>query len=463
MVPYSRISYRCACVLLWCLASLGGPLAQPQQATLSGSVLDEAGRPLWARVTVGPTAEEALAVGFTDEDGRFGLPSPPGKVVVTASRGPEWEPQEAVLDLPPGGARCQLRLRRLVDMAGLGWYGGDGHMHSTHSDGEHPPEVVARAARCEGLSWAVLTDHNSLAGGQEWLSQRAADFLPILGEEISTDLGHLVAWGLSELVDWRVQRPEGLRGVFEAVHRQGALLFLAHPVMPTASKYQGWDVEGYDGLEVFNAALPPYGGIFDLLQARKRWYRLLSEGRRVVGVANSDCHDPYKRVVREALADLDAAKEKYPQVALGLAFGGPQALPYARRSYYLGSARNYVQASQLSQQAILAAVRQQRMFVTTGPLILATLEGQHPGTEIKLTATRQGQRGRLEYRAVSNQDLEKLVVVMDGEPRATVDLTGEREASGELLLDLAGARWATVECYGQWPGVAVTNPWYMAP
>jgi len=453
---------------LWaCLAFIASAAAQPQQARLAGRVLDEAGRPLWARVTVGPSADEAAALGFTDEAGRFELQCAPGQAVVAASRGPEWDVQQQELKLTAGPNECELRLRRLMDMAALGWYGGDGHMHSTRSDGEQPPATVARAARCEGLCWAVLTDHNTLEGRDEWLAQRGEGFLPILGEEVTTGLGHLVAWGLSELVDWRIQRPEEFRRIFEAVHRQGGLVFLAHPCAPAGlGSYQAWGVEGYDGLEAFNGSFPPYGGLFDLFQGRQQWYRLLSEGKRVTAVANSDNHDPYKRMVREALADPEAAKRKYPELALALALGGPQTLLYAQRSCYVGSARSYVQASELSQEAILAAVRRQRSFVTTGPLVLATLEGEYPGAEVKLPGEgppAQGSKGRLEYRALWNQDLEKLVVVVDGQPQATVDLTGRREASGELVVDLAGARWVTVECYGRWPGVAVTNPWYLTP
>ena len=49
----------------------------------------------------------------------------------------------------------------------------DLHSHSTHSDGEHDVETVARLMRAEGVRVWALTDHDTTAGWNE--AQQAAD------------------------------------------------------------------------------------------------------------------------------------------------------------------------------------------------------------------------------------------------------------------------------------------------
>jgi predicted metal-dependent phosphoesterase TrpH len=79
---------------------------------------------------------------------------------------------------------------------------GDFHLHSTASDGVHPPTWVMETAAVRGVQVLSLTDHDTTAGYPE--ARRAANRLGlqlIPGIELSTDLGkvdvHLLGYGIN--------------------------------------------------------------------------------------------------------------------------------------------------------------------------------------------------------------------------------------------------------------------------
>lgn len=87
-----------------------------------------------------------------------------------------WIPPELREDLGEVEAALRGRLPPLVTVEDLK---GDFHLHSDWSDGAHPIEEVAKAARSRGYEYMVLTDHSQtlkVAGGltpKELLEQRA--------------------------------------------------------------------------------------------------------------------------------------------------------------------------------------------------------------------------------------------------------------------------------------------------
>lgn len=50
----------------------------------------------------------------------------------------------------------------------------DMHMHSTASDGTDAPEALAALCLAAGLSHAVLTDHDTMAGTADFLAAARA-------------------------------------------------------------------------------------------------------------------------------------------------------------------------------------------------------------------------------------------------------------------------------------------------
>jgi hypothetical protein len=125
------------------------------------------------------------------------------------------------------------------------------HVHSSFShDGGGSIEEIREAARASGLGFVFVTDHNDLRAAP---SATAAWPAVVVGEEVSTTGGHLLALGVSDEV--RAMGPAegiGVREAVAAIHRQGGWAAVAHPLHRKA----GWDRtarEEIDAIEVYNA------------------------------------------------------------------------------------------------------------------------------------------------------------------------------------------------------------------
>lgn len=143
------------------------------------------------------------------------------------------------------------------------WSKADLHIHTTHSDGTASVRaVLEHVVRHTGLQAIAITDHDTIAGALA--AQRLAGEYGvevIVGEEVSTQEGHLLALFIEKHLEPRRPAAETIA----AVHAQGGLCFPAHPyagVVPSMGRHgmarrcagpaPEWPV---DGLEAFNASL----------------------------------------------------------------------------------------------------------------------------------------------------------------------------------------------------------------
>ncbi|MEN6301762.1 MAG: hypothetical protein ABFD96_03515, partial [Armatimonadia bacterium] len=106
-------------------------------------------------------------------------------------------------------------------------------------------------------------------------------------------------------------------------------------------------------------------------------------------------------------------------------------------------------------EAVQAAVKAGNGFVTDGPLLLATLDGKGPGSDIVV-----GDRGSVTLKAevFANRPLDKLVIVVNGAPAATLQ---SKAAEMQVTVPVKAGDWVTAELYGEWPEFATTNAWYV--
>ncbi|MET9605198.1 CehA/McbA family metallohydrolase [Streptomyces sp. NPDC006512] len=180
---------------------------------------------------------------------------------------------------------------------GPGWYRGDLHLHSVHSDGRRTVDEIVADARREGLHFVATSDHNTSSTGVTWRGNVPADLLVINAEEVTTRHGHWLAVGLpqGEWVDWRYGPAD--QGVFEGhvrrVHSLGGLTIAAHPLTPAAGSFWEFGLDRVDALEVWN-------GPWTLDDAANiaAWHVMLCLGKRVAAVGNSDAHSPDDAVGR---------------------------------------------------------------------------------------------------------------------------------------------------------------------
>ncbi|MBI3329681.1 MAG: PHP domain-containing protein [Nitrospinae bacterium] len=146
----------------------------------------------------------------------------------------------------------------------------DMHVHTTVGsyDSNLSPLELIHKGKAVGLEGVVVTEHDR--GWDYSLARKLArehDFLILCGMEVSTDLGHILVYGLEEYVSGIIYA-ETLRKVVDNV---GGVMFAAHPYRQAFVQTNGrWDapkptltvqraadralVQVVDGLEVCNGA-----------------------------------------------------------------------------------------------------------------------------------------------------------------------------------------------------------------
>lgn len=316
----------------------------------------------------------------------------------------EWEEGERATAPVPRVAGPRASAGR-----GPGWYRGDLHAHTLHSDGTWDVSDLLREARDAGLDFVALTDHNTtshLADVGEAAEERP---LVIPGMELTTFHGHALCLGAHAWIDWGVLRPHGMEAAADEVRSLGGLFVIAHPLAGGDPDCTGCDWR-YPGMmpgtaravEIWNG---PWTGSSNNERALTLWYAWLNQGWRIVATAGSDAHGPGR------IAS--------------------------------GTGRNVVHAADLSARAILEAIAAGRLYLSAGPRL-----------ELAVDAL-------LDVRAAWHGCPAGAVVrlVADGRVSAESPAVGD----GDRRWEGIHARWCVVELRDRDGGMlAITNPVYLA-
>ena len=146
----------------------------------------------------------------------------------------------------------------------------DLHIHTMASDGTASvPAILDRVAAGGVLDVIAISDHERIdaaLAARAMAADRGLPFEVVIGEEITTRGGHLLALWLEE----RVPPLKSLRWSIEAVHDQGGIAIPAHPLVPLHLAAQGRVLRGLlgddnalvhpDAIETFNpTAIGRYG------------------------------------------------------------------------------------------------------------------------------------------------------------------------------------------------------------
>jgi predicted metal-dependent phosphoesterase TrpH len=119
---------------------------------------------------------------------------------------------------------------RVKDVGSLKKY--DMHVHTIHSRcSYHKLKDVLKEARSKKLNGIAITDHNKIKGAlslkrmnDKLNKKHNTDFEVIVGEEIMTPYGEVLAYNLTEEI-----RPGRFHDVLELIKNQGAFASIAHP------------------------------------------------------------------------------------------------------------------------------------------------------------------------------------------------------------------------------------------
>lgn len=213
-----------------------------------------------------------------------------------APEGLAWEVEVTLGQGPPGPAFVPDPAPERAAGRGRGWYRGDLHTHTVHSDGRRTPAELAAAARAAGLDFIASTEHNTTSASLGWGAHAGPDLLVLDGQEVTTRDGHWLALGLGPgpVVEWRYRAGDGGLGrALAGVHERGGLAVAAHPFLPLPGGDWRFGYQGLDAVEVWNGPWTP-----DDEATLGAWQELLAGtgGRSLPAVAGSDAHDPGDQV-----------------------------------------------------------------------------------------------------------------------------------------------------------------------
>lgn len=293
--------------------------------------------------------------------------------------------------------------------SGRRYYAGDLHVHSLESTDARPSlGEIAAFARGRGLDFVEISDHNTVTQLDFFAAEQARqpDLLLLPGIEWTTYQGHGNAIGATRFVEHKIGQPgASAAAAAAAVHGQGALLSLNHPVLDAASLCIGcaWrhdlPPEQIDGVEIGTGGLRQ-GAFLFADRAVAFWDAILDRGGHAAPLGGSDDHRAGKG-------------------------SGTFVSP-------IGSPTTMVLADELSAAAILEGIRRGRTVVKlqdpTDPMIeLEAQDGAAVGDTVRARSLR--------LRAtVRGGDGARLRLVRNGEVLAEPGDSGEVTVSGDPFV-----------------------------
>jgi hypothetical protein len=189
-------------------------------------------------------------------------------------------------------------------------YIGVAHIHSIDSDGSKPVPEIIRIGQELGLDFLLFSDHMTLNSFHQGLEGWHGDTLVLIGYEIhdQNNQNHFLAFDVNEVLPGELSAQEYVKKVREI----GGLGIIAHPdetrEHPKFPPYPwtAWDVEGFDGIEIWNQMSEWMEGIgrsnrFRLFTSPRSFltsptpktlkiWDELNRQRKVCGISGADAH-----------------------------------------------------------------------------------------------------------------------------------------------------------------------------
>jgi len=383
----------------------------------------------------------------------FSVDLRPGKYTFIVERGKEYFPQEREITVGKQPLDLTVSLRRWINMADLGWYSGDTHVH-------RGLEELPNLLLAEDLNVALpLLDWTREA----FLSPRAArkePFADAAPQPVSIDATHVYYPRNTEYELFTVnKKPHTLgaffalnhrtvldagappvRGIAEQIHREGGLIELDKhnwpwsmmliPVMQpdlyelannhvwrTEFAFGGWGepAPAYMHAEHDDKGLTEWGWLDSGFQ---NYYALLNCGFRLRATAGTA--------------------------------SGVHPVP-------LGFGRVYVHCPEnFSYESWLGGLNAGRSFVTTGPMLFVQMDGRPLGTSFQPT-TAAAREYRVHASAISGIPLNRYEIVVNGEIARTVKPENHKtqleayQSEIDERIPIDGTSWIAVRCFEDRP------------
>jgi predicted metal-dependent phosphoesterase TrpH len=175
----------------------------------------------------------------------------------------------------------------------------DFHIHSKYSfDCFLEPAKIIELARQNGLDGLAITDHDTMAGVDEFRSL-APDLYIITGQEISTKDGDILGLFLKT----EIKNCEVAQEAIAEIRAQGGLAVLAHPFKWPFLMRSPELLKNFDCIEVFNARNNIPSPFLENFLAKRA-----VSGLKLACIAGSDTHEGFELGNAYTIFDFSSAQ-----------------------------------------------------------------------------------------------------------------------------------------------------------
>lgn len=372
-------------------------------------------------------------------DGRFEVRVPPGPVSIEIRKGYEYRPAKVTLTVGSKETKgVEIPLERAIDMAALGWYSGDTHIHlertgsnddtlltltsakdiryayllSMNSNGYDPAGVKHEKFRqAKGLGEATAAHHGPyyITSGQEYRTFRRGQLGHVT---IAMADGYVPAGGMTD----NTNKGPSLALIADQAHALHGYVGLAHGGSRNTEADKLLLDSKMDYLELLQFG--EYRGL-----GLDGWYDFLNIGYRLPIVGASD-FPPTRELSSE------------------MTYAWSETVPTPR--------------------SFVEALKAGRSFATSGPMLFLTVAGNKPGAILRHPKDARPELP-VDIRVVSPQyPVRYLELIVNGDVvERLFDAKGRSEWSLRHVLPIRESAWIAARAYGDAGTDAHTNPVYV--
>jgi hypothetical protein len=442
------------CLLVLGVLATSGARPTVEMGRVEITVVDQAtGKPMPCRVHLKDAKGKGLKADklpFWNDHfvcrGEVALNLSPGKYTIEIERGPEYSLSTDSFTLAAGQTKLlSAELQRLVDMPAKGWWPGDTHVH-------RPLEDVELLMRAQELHVApVITWWNKR---NLWAKEKLPDeplvrfdgnrFYHMMAGEDEREGGALLYFHLNcplAITDATREFPSPLNFAEEARKHKGVWI--------EAEKPFWWDVPVWvaagqvDSIEVANNHM-----CRDKMYETEAWGKPRVVERYPAPRGNGYwTQDIYYRLLNCGL--------RIPPSAGSASGVLPNPVGYNRVYVHVGK--------ELTWEKWWEGLRAGRSFVTNGPMLLVTANGELPG-QVFTAGPRQAVKVELKGELTTRDTIRFLEIIKDGkvEQRVSVEDFARTGSLGTLTFKTSG--WFLVRAVAENPRTfrfASTAPFYV--
>ena len=357
-------------------------------------------------------------------DGEYETMLPVGTYRLVVSKGPEYAVMQKTIEISADiGTAIAVPLSRWIDMPDKGWYSGDDHVHMTRTPDDNAS--ISAVMQAEDIHITNLlqmgnpydTHFTQYAFGTDGRYQAGNHALvPGVEDPRTAVRGHTISLNIRE-----VYRPTDrylrYEQIFAEYRKQGGMSGYAH----VAGRL--FNVERGLAIDVALGAVDFVELLQDGVLETQLWYDFLNLGFKLLPMAGSD-------------------------------------FPYLSAP---GGERNYVHVDgDFTVDAYYKELREQRTFVTNGPMLEFSVNGRPMGSNLQLSP---GDEISVIAGAALNPDIEalnRIELIVHGDVVATMDdVSADNTLSLQHTMTVEEGMWLAVRAFGAEQTVAHTAPVYI--